>query len=597
MTILHQTTAGTTGLHHEPVAILDFASLYPSIFIAYNLCYSTLLHPEDVAAVPRNSTITTPSRASFVNPSVRRGILPDILAALISARKETKKKLDSTTSSFERDVLDSRQKALKVTANALYGFTGAQASPLQCVAIADSCLGLGATCCRMGKAIIEEAAARGDFGRLGKEAKVIYGHTDSLFLSLPKVSKISDAVRIGHKASKIVSSHFPDPLELRFERVAFPLLLLHVNRYAGRTFTHEDEGPDDGKLLVRGIRSMWRQTAPFLRSTLHGCLVRILMQQDIHAALKFASNEIHRLLSGKVTIFELVMTGGLWRVTGEQIGRAAAAEEDEFNAESERRESIDSKAGAQDVEEMRGPHASLAVRLSRRDPGRRFVLGERLQYVLTAGHRLQDDAAEDPLLAAKHNIGPDFELYWKNKLQKPLIELFAPCVSSQQLKQLLNGPHTRVKVDVPINTSSSGQSSPSSPMPSMSSPGKSRSRQLGLTSFYKANPKCVRCRRSVTVKESSIEEVPGLCSSCSEVKGAWEQAWLQATSDASAVESRACAAYAACRECHSGLLQDDVLCENGECPITYVRLQSKSARHDADVTLKRLDASCRPPSL
>ena len=321
------------------------------------------------------------------------------------------------------------------------------------------------------------------------------------------------------------------------------------------------------------------------------------MQQDIHAALKFASNEIHRLLSGKVTIFELVMTGGLWRVTGEQIGRAAAAEEDEFNAESERRESIDSKAGAQDVEEMRGPHASLAVRLSRRDPGRRFVLGERLQYVLTAGHRLQDDAAEDPLLAAKHNIGPDFELYWKNKLQKPLIELFAPCVSSQQLKQLLNGPHTRVKVDVPINTSSSGQSSPSSPMPSMSSPGKSRSRQLGLTSFYKANPKCVRCRRSVTVKESSIEEVPGLCSSCSEVKGAWEQAWLQATSDASAVESRACAAYAACRECHSGLLQDDVLCENGECPITYVRLQSKSARHDADVTLKRLDASCRPPSL
>lgn len=42
-----------------------------------------------------------------------------------------------------RAILDSRQKALKLTANALYGFTGAMASPLQSTALADGCLALG----------------------------------------------------------------------------------------------------------------------------------------------------------------------------------------------------------------------------------------------------------------------------------------------------------------------------------------------------------------------------------------------------------------------------------------------------------------------
>lgn len=38
---------------------------------------------------------------------------------------------------------------------------------------------------------------------------------------------------------------------------------------------------------------------------------------------------------------------------------------------------------------IRGPHARLAIRLQRRDPGREFVLGQRIQYVLLPGERLQ----------------------------------------------------------------------------------------------------------------------------------------------------------------------------------------------------------------
>ena len=34
------------GYYREPVATLDFASLYPSIMMAHNLCYSTLVPPD-----------------------------------------------------------------------------------------------------------------------------------------------------------------------------------------------------------------------------------------------------------------------------------------------------------------------------------------------------------------------------------------------------------------------------------------------------------------------------------------------------------------------------------------------------------------------
>lgn len=73
---------------------------------------------------------------------------------------------------------------------------------------------------------------------------------------------------------------------------------------------------------------------------------------------------------------------------------------------------------------MRGPHAALAVRLTQRDPGRKFVLGERLQYVLLTGMRLQEEAAEDPLVAAHRGLAPNVELYFRNKLSAPLSEIF-----------------------------------------------------------------------------------------------------------------------------------------------------------------------------
>jgi DNA polymerase delta subunit 1 len=58
----------TRGYYTDPVATLDFASLYPSIMMAHNLCYSTLIPPHKIKDYPnKDDLIRTPNGDVFVN--------------------------------------------------------------------------------------------------------------------------------------------------------------------------------------------------------------------------------------------------------------------------------------------------------------------------------------------------------------------------------------------------------------------------------------------------------------------------------------------------------------------------------------------------
>ena len=117
------------GYYSEPVATLDFSSLYPSIMQAHNLCYTTLLttrtierlalkKDEDYIITPNNGTTRPFSEADwgdcFVKQHLRKGVLPTILADLLAARKQAKADLKKETDPFKKAVLDGRQLALKV---------------------------------------------------------------------------------------------------------------------------------------------------------------------------------------------------------------------------------------------------------------------------------------------------------------------------------------------------------------------------------------------------------------------------------------------------------------------------------------------------
>jgi len=60
---------------------------------------------------------------------------------------------------------------------------------------------------------------------------VIYAQTDSIFMHVPDATAVQ-AIDVGKQLAKLVSAAFPKPMELKFENVSWPFMLLHVNRCA-----------------------------------------------------------------------------------------------------------------------------------------------------------------------------------------------------------------------------------------------------------------------------------------------------------------------------------------------------------------------------
>eukprot|EP00854_Cymbomonas_tetramitiformis_P003232 gene3232-4076_t len=470
--LMHPLELGTAGLYEDPVVVLDFASLYPSLFAAYNLCYSTLVPPEAVRSVPEAERFTAPSGAVF------------LLAGLVAARRRVREELkqlvcaDDAVAAQRGRVLEGRQRALKLVANAVYGFAGARPSPLRSTALADACLSLGAAACHRAREALQsealaaevarEAALQAGAERRSHEAtlsapaqglvpRVVYAQTDSLFVLLEGCSA-DLARRLGPLLAQLATRDcLPRGLRLTFERVLCPFLLLHVNRYAGRAL----DPPSGSKvpppwLLVKGVKSEWRLSPPFVRRALTAVLQAALLREPggagaraaTEAALRVARGTVRALLSGEASVGDLVMTGGLWRVTGKDIHRAGDSGGDDPGAPAA---------------ELRGPHVHLAVRLRAQDPGREFVLGERIPYVLMAGGRTQEESAADPLEALRdpsHRL-PNYLLYFRNKLLPPLQEILSHVASPHQLHAFLTGDHTRVAVSssTPRTSCAAGDSS------------------------------------------------------------------------------------------------------------------------------------------
>ncbi len=228
-----------TGIYIDtPIAVLDYASLYPSSMISENLSHDCLVldekydnlegvdyldvsydlydHNEDGDKVKVGEKVCRYAQPKSGDESTR-GILPTILVYLLKQRKLTRKRIEAKRvtladgralvgfykdgavydvagnstavdpaevvsvedaySAFEKATLDGLQQAYKVTANSLYGQMGARTSPMYLKDIAACTTATGRKMILLAKEFLEKEY----------KADIVYG--DSVTGNTPVVVK------------------------------------------------------------------------------------------------------------------------------------------------------------------------------------------------------------------------------------------------------------------------------------------------------------------------------------------------------------------------------------------------------------------------
>ncbi|KAF2723727.1 DNA polymerase delta catalytic subunit [Polychaeton citri CBS 116435] len=441
----------TRGYYDVPVATLDFASLYPSIIQAHNLCYTTLLNKTAVEKLGFKKDvdyIVTPNGDLFAKASVRKGLLSQILEELLTARKAAKRALVLETDPFTKAVLNGRQLALKISANSVYGLTGATVGKLPCLAIASSTTSYGRQMIEKTKEEVEKqyTIANG----YSHDAQVIYGDTDSVMVKFGPAD-LPTAMKLGEEAAEFVSSKFIKPIKLEFEKVYFPYLLINKKRYAGLYWTNTEKYD---KMDTKGIETVRRDNCRLVQTVIETSLRMLLIDRDVQGAQDYVKDTISELLQNKIDMSNLVIT----------------------------------KALSKNDYAAKQAHVELAERMRKRDAGSAPALGDRVAYVMIKGATGSKgyERSEDPIFVLENNIPIDARFYLDNQLSKPLIRIFEPILGEKRAASLLTGEHTR---------------SISVAAPSMG----------GLMKFTKKTETCLGCKKPLTSADEKAGAVGSEC--------------------------------------------------------------------------------------
>mmetsp|Transcript_17703 Transcript_17703/g.20391 ORF Transcript_17703/g.20391 Transcript_17703/m.20391 type:complete len:938 (+) Transcript_17703:655-3468(+) len=308
------------GLYDTYVLLLDFNSLYPSLIQEYNLCFTTvewaahnskIRDAKDAAARAKEEhgevlTVDTSSLPEPPSPSLPTGILPKILKTIVSRRTNVKKLLKSCTDPQKRTEYDIRQKALKLTANSMYGCLGFSQSRFFAQPIAALITALGREVLQKTVEVAEESVG----------LEVIYGDTDSIMINtrIRDPGQWEEVSVLAKKVLQKVNQRY-HTLELDCDGVYKPMLLLKKKKYAAKMVEKAADGTLTETLERKGLDQVRRDWCLQSKQSGNYILDQILSGEDpeavivkIHAHLKQLGTDMR---GGKMELEQFVITKGL----------------------------------------------------------------------------------------------------------------------------------------------------------------------------------------------------------------------------------------------------------------------------------------------
>ena len=442
----------TPGIYTEPVAVLDYGSLYPSSILEKNVSHETLI--EDISmldkigeenyhtitydnwvykgkgkgdtiekVIDENEKVKT---CYFIKPAFLEkngeepmGIVPAVLSEVLGARKATKKLMKKETNEFKYKILDGLQLAYKVTANSVYGQLGAKTSTV-------FKMNLAACTTSIGRERLTVDATQGVKDWAIKEGyeepQIVYGDTDSVFVKFSCKNKdgillkdeeaLQHTIDCGLSAEKFIQDKMnregKQPQVLEYEKTFWPFILISKKRYTGDKYEFDIINK---KRTAMGIVLKRRDNAPIVKYVFGHVIEKIMIDRDFELMIEWLKMTLSDIRNGKFNLQDFIITKSLrgYYKNPKQIA-----------------------------------HKVLADRMAERDPGNKPKSNDRIPYAYIklsddkiydydnpykSGIRkgqprmknvMQGDRIEHEEYIRKHNLKLDYEFYITNQIMNPV---------------------------------------------------------------------------------------------------------------------------------------------------------------------------------
>jgi DNA polymerase elongation subunit (family B) len=279
---------------HDNIVEVDFASLYPSIMVRYNISPETVM----CDCCPDSSRIVP--EIGYRICEKRTGLIPRVLDPIIKRRLAFKRLMKGDNR--RREIYEQRSKILKWVLVTCFGYTGYRNARFGRIECHESITAYG----REILLRTSEIAERHGF-------RIIHGIVDSLWLGGD-----ADPTTFCKEATEATGIHLQ--IEGKYKWIVFlPTITTDVgalNRYYGIF--------DTGEIKVRGIALRKNDTPPLIRD-LQTDMLKVLSKAEnseefemtIPSVLEVTERYVRDLFDGKTPLEELVITKRVSKELGE----------------------------------------------------------------------------------------------------------------------------------------------------------------------------------------------------------------------------------------------------------------------------------------